>query len=244
LRNFTKGKPVYSIWFLGFIVGAGHAFEADHIAAVSSLVCGKTSRRDIVRHGMIWGLGHTAVLLAVGGTALLLKATFTPQFAFGIEMLVGVMLIGLGAHVIYRLRRDRVHFHRHAHSGGIEHIHIHSHQNETVPHTPANHRHTHPDTSAWRTLMVGFMHGLAGSAAIVLATAATLNSPSLGLFYIAIFGVGSVLGMGLVSLVMSLVLIPARALTRLNTGLHYAIGAITISVGLYVLASSGQMFFA
>lgn len=233
-----------SIWILGFIVGLGHAFEPDHMAAVSTLISDKSSRRDIIRHGVIWGLGHTLVLMVVGGTALLLKTTLSAQFAVGLEMLVGIMLVGLGGHVIYRLRRDRVHFHRHNHQDGVEHIHIHSHQNDTTPHTSAKHRHAHPDRSALRTLLVGVMHGLAGSAAIILTTAATLNSPPLGLFYIAVFGVGSVLGMACVTLLMSLILIPARALTRLNNGLHYFIGTATISVGIYVLATSGVMLGA
>lgn len=233
-----------SIWILGFIVGLGHAFEPDHMAAVSTLISDKSSRRDIIRHGVIWGLGHTLVLMVVGGVALLLKTTLSAQFAVGLEMLVGVMLVGLGGHVIYRLRSDRVHFHRHNHQGGVEHIHIHSHQNDTTPHTPAKHRHAHPDRSALRTLLVGIMHGLAGSAAIILTTAATLNSPPLGLFYIAVFGVGSVLGMACVTLLMSLILIPARALTRLNNGLHYFIGTATISIGVYVLAISGAMLGA
>jgi len=232
---------VISIWVLGFIVGAGHAFEPDHMAAVSTLVSDKSSRRDIIRHGMIWGLGHTLVLLIVGGAALLLKTTLPVQFAIGLEMMVGVMLVGLGAHVIYRLRRDRVHFHRHSHQNGVEHIHIHSHQHDTTPHTPSKHRHVHPDRSAWRTLLVGLMHGMAGSAAIILTTAATLSSAPLGLFYIAVFGAGSILGMAAISLLMSLVLVPVRALKRLNNGLHYFIGMATMSVGLYVMVTSGAM---
>jgi hypothetical protein len=232
---------VISIWILGFIVGAGHAFEPDHMAAVSALISDKTTRRDIVRHGMIWGIGHTLVLLLVGGVALLMKTTLPEQFAVGLEVMVGIMLVGLGAHVIYRLRRDRVHLHRHSHQDGVEHIHIHSHQHDTTPHTPAKHKHAHPDRSAWRTLMVGIMHGMAGSAAIILTTAATLNSAPLGLFYIATFGAGSILGMAAISLMMSLVLIPVRALTRLNNVLHYFIGTATMSVGLYVIVTSGTM---
>ena len=230
-----------SIWILGFIVGAGHAFEPDHMAAVSALISDKNSRRDVMRHGMIWGVGHTIVLLVVGGVALLMKTTLSEQFAIGLEVMVGVMLFGLGAHVIYRLRRDRVHLHRHSHQDGVEHIHIHSHQHDTTAHTPAKHKHAHPDRSVWRTLMVGIMHGMAGSTAIILTMAATLNSAPLGLFYIATFGLGSILGMAAISLMMSLVLIPVRALTSLNNGLHYVIGTATMSVGLYVIVKSGTM---
>ncbi len=224
---------------LGLLVGAGHALEIDHVAAVAALVCGKSSRRQIIRHGMIWGAGHTLVLLLVGGTALFVKSSLPQSFSADLEMLVGVMLIGLGLHVLYRLHRDRVHFHRHGHISGAEHIHLHSHSGETRPHDPTTHDHQHPDTTAWRTLIVGFMHGLAGSAALVMGTAATLSSSLLGVAYIALFGIGSIFGMGLISAGMSAVLLPVNLLTGMHKSLHFLIGIGTIAVGAYVIVSTG-----
>lgn len=234
-----------SILSFGLVVGAGHAFEADHIAAVSSLVSGKTGHRSIIRHGMIWGLGHTLILLVVGGTILTLKSTIAPDLALGIEALVGMMLVGLGGHVLYRLRRDRVHFHKHRHGDAGEHFHLHSHAGEGKAHDPASHAHAHPDRGAIRALLVGMMHGLAGSAAVVLGTAAALQSPLAGLAYIAVFGAGSIAGMALVSAALSVpLIITARLLTRANTALQLAIGVVTIGIGIYIVGLSAQLLIA
>lgn len=221
-----------TILTLGFMIGIAHAFEADHVAAVSSLVSGRRNIRSIARHGAVWGLGHSITLLVVGGAVLLLNAAIPPRIATELELLVGVMLVGLGLHVLYRLRRDRVHFHKHSHVDGQQHFHLHSHARETAPHQPSAHRHAHPDRSALRTLMVGIMHGLAGSAALVLVAAASLQSPQIGIAYILLFGLGSMLGMAAVSALIALPLkLTARYMTRANQGLQAAIGILTIGIG-------------
>ena len=104
------------------------------------------------------------------------------------------MLIGLGAHVLWRLWRDRVHFHRHGHGDGTVHIHAHSHAGETLPHARAPHAHAHG--FRWRTLLVGLMHGMAGSAALLVLAVSQASSPAVGLGYVALFGIGSMIGMG------------------------------------------------
>jgi len=217
---------------LGFLIGIAHAFEADHLAAVSSLVSGKSNRRQILRHGMIWGLGHWLTLLLVAGPVLLLGRTLPDQLAVELELLVGVMLLGLGVHVLYRLNRDRVHFHRHSHQDGTTHLHLHSHAGEPARHEPLAHKHAHPDRASLKVLAVGVMHGLAGSAALVLVAAASLQSALAGFGYILLFGLGSVLGMGLVSALIALPLsYTARHLTRANTMLQIVIGVLTLGIG-------------
>ncbi len=228
---------------LGFLIGISHAFEADHVAAVSSLVSGKTSRITMMRHGAIWGMGHTLTLFLVGGGVLLAGVVIGPNVSNGLETAVGVMLLGLGGHVFYRLWRDRVHFHLHRHGDGTRHFHLHSHAGEDGRHDPGKHSHGHPDGAAIRTLMVGMMHGMAGSASLVLVAAAAMNSLALGLLYILLFGVGSILGMATMSLVIALPLTyTAQALTRVNTSLQFLIGTITIGVGAVKLFESAQFF--
>lgn len=230
-----------AILTLGFLIGITHAFEADHLAAVSSLVSGKTDRNTILKHGALWGLGHTITLLLVGGVVLLTGNAISEQFSVGLELIVGVMLVGLGGHVLYRLRRDRVHFHRHQHSDGTRHFHLHSHQNQPATHDPARHKHNHPDHSAKRTLAVGMMHGAAGSAALVLIAAAAMTTPLIGLLYILLFGAGSILGMAGMSVLIALPLTwTARAMTRLNGALQLVIGTVTIGLGFYTIAVSAQ----
>ncbi len=229
----------------GFVIGGSHAFEADHVAAVSTLVAGKTDRRQIIRHGMLWGMGHTLTLLVVGGFLLVTQTALSPLTSGGIEGAVGLMLVGLGAHLIWRLRRDRVHLHSHRHGDGAVHLHLHSHAGETGPHDADSHRHSHPDRSALRTLLVGTMHGLAGSAAIVLTLAASAGSPLAGLSYIAIFGLGSIAGMAGVSAVLSVPLyFSARFLTRLNRTLQLGIAIFSIGLGVSIMLASARLFLA
>src|SRR5258708_21229790 len=104
------------------------------------------------------------------------------------------MLVGLGAHVLWRLWRDRVHFHKHGHGDGTVHIHAHSHAGETIPHARAPHSHVHG--FRWRTLLVGLMHGMAGSAALLVLAVSQAASPAAGLAYVALFGICSVAGVG------------------------------------------------
>ena len=222
---------MFGILGLGFLLGMQHALEADHIAAVSSIAARRTQIGDIVRHGLTWGLGHTLTLFVFAGAALLLGHAIPEQVARPIETAVGIMLVGLGAHVLWRLWRDRVHFHKHGHGDGTVHIHAHSHAGETVAHARAVHAHAHG--FRWRTLLVGLMHGMAGSAALLVLTVSQASSPAVGLGYVALFGIGSMVGMGALSTVIAVPLaVSARWLTWANRGLQGAVGIVTIAIGL------------
>jgi high-affinity nickel permease len=222
---------MFGILGLGFLLGMQHALEADHIAAVSSIAARRTQIGDIVRHGLTWGLGHTLTLFVFAGAALLLGHAIPEQVARPIETAVGIMLVGLGAHVLWRLWRDRMHFHKHGHGDGTVHIHAHSHAGETVAHACAAHAHAHG--FRWRTLLVGLMHGMAGSAALLVLTVSQASSPAVGLGYVALFGIGSMVGMGALSTVIAVPLaVSARWLTWANRGLQGAVGIVTIAIGL------------
>jgi hypothetical protein len=222
---------MFEILGLGFLLGMQHALEADHIAAVSSIAARRTHVEEIVKHGLTWGLGHTLTLFAFAGAAILLGRAIPEHFARPIETAVGVMLVGLGAHVLWRLWRDRVHFHRHGHGDGTVHIHAHSHAGEPVSRIGASH--AHPHGFRWRTLLVGLMHGMAGSAALLVLAVSQASSPAAGLGYVVLFGVGSMIGMGALSAVIAVPLaVSARWLTRANNGLQGAVGIVTIAIGL------------
>jgi ABC-type nickel/cobalt efflux system permease component RcnA len=214
-----------------------HALEADHIAAVSSLAARRTHIGDIVKHGLTWGLGHTLSLFVFACVAILRDRAIPEHFARPLETAVGVMLIGLGAHVLWRLWRDRVHFHRHGHSDGTVHFHAHSHAGETVAHARAAHAHAHG--FRWRALLVGLMHGMAGSAALLVLAASRASSPAAGLGYVALFGIGSMVGMGALSTVIAVPLaVSARWLTLANRGLQGAVGVITVAIGIMTIAET------
>jgi hypothetical protein len=228
---------MFGILGLGFLLGMQHALEADHIAAVSSIAARRSHVGDIVKHGLTWGLGHTLTLFAFAGAAILLGHAIPEQFARPLETAVGIMLVGLGAHVLWRLWRDRVHFHQHGHGDGTVHLHAHSHAGETVTHARAAHSHAHG--FRWRTLLVGLMHGMAGSAALLVLTVSQASSPAAGLGYIALFGVGSMIGMGLLSTLIAVPLaVSARWLTWANSGLQGGVGIVTIAIGIRTIAAT------
>lgn len=235
-----------SVLGLGLLLGMQHAMEADHVAAVSSVVSRKKGLRSITWHGAIWGIGHTLTLLLVAGTCILLKTTIAEKTAERLEFAVGIMLVALGAHVLWRLWRDRVHFGTHEHDDGTRHMHAHSHAGEHGPHERSNHHHDHPEAMPWRTLLIGTMHGMAGSAALVVLTASSIVDPWGGLAYVLVFGLGSVAGMALLSAVIAVPLTwTASSLTTANRAIQAAIGIATIGVGAHViLETAGSLFGA
>ena len=228
---------MFGILGLGFLLGMQHALEADHIAAVSSIAARRSNVGDIVRHGLTWGLGHTLTLFAFAGAAIWLGRAIPEHVARPLETAVGFMLVGLGAHVLWRLWRDRVHFHRHGHDDGTVHIHAHSHAGETRPHARAPHAHGHG--FRWRTLLVGLMHGMAGSAALLVLAVSQAASPAVGLGYVALFGIGSMIGMAALSTVIAVPLVvSARWLTWANRGLQGVVGAVTIAIGVNTIVET------
>jgi hypothetical protein len=221
---------MFGVLGLGFLLGMQHALEVDHVAAVSSIAARRTDVVDVVKHGLTWGIGHTLTLFAFAGAALGLGQAIPEHLARPIESAVGIMLVGLGAHVLWRLWRDRVHFHEHRHDDGTAHLHAHSHAGETAPHGRAPHMHAHG--FRWRTLLVGLMHGMAGSAALLVLAVSQASSVAIGLGYVALFGIGSMLGMGALSVVIAVPLaLSARWLTWANSGLQGTVGVMTIAIG-------------
>ncbi len=203
---------MFGILGLGLLLGMQHALEADHIAAVSSIAARRTNVAEIVKHGLTWGLGHTITLFLFSGTALILGRAIPEGFAQPLEAAVGLILIVLGGNLLWRLRCDRIHVHGHRHADGVAHFHLHSHAGETLPHAANPHAHRHG--IRWRTLAVGLMHGMAGSAALLVLAVARAPNHFDGLLYVALFGVGSMIGMAALS---SLIAVPLVISARLLT---------------------------
>ena len=215
---------------LGFLLGMQHALEADHIAAVSSIAARRSNLSDIVKHGLTWGLGHTLTLFVFTGAAILLGRAIPDNLAQPIETTVGIMLVGLGANVLWRLWRGRVHFHQHRHDDGTHHVHVHSHANEEGPHEQNDHVHEHG--FRWRSLLVGLMHGMAGSAALLVLAVSQIGNSFYRMLYVVLFGIGSMLGMGVLSTVIAVPLAAsASRLTWVNRTIQVVIGIVTIGIG-------------
>lgn len=229
-----------SILVFGLLFGMQHALEADHVAAVSSLVSSRGSSRRALRHGVMWGIGHALTLSFVAGTAVVTGAALSPSLAAWLEAIVGLMLIALGGHLLYRLARDKVHFHMHRHDARTVHLHAHSHAGDFTdrPHG-FEHRHDHPQGLPWRGFFVGMVHGLAGSAALIILTASAIGDPWSGMAYVLVFGLGSVLGMAALSAVLALPLAwTARVMTVTNNLLRGGIGLVTCGIGVMIIAES------
>jgi len=232
---------VTSILFFGLLIGMQHALEADHIAAVSSMVAREKTLRGMIRHGAFWGIGHAVTLMLFACAVIGFGLVISDQLANWLELAVGVMLVGLGGHVIYRMIKERIHFHSHRHSDAVNHVHAHSHAGEERRHERCRHDHQHVNRLPVRTVLVGMMHGLAGSAALVVLAISTVNDPVTGVAYVALFGMGSVVGMAFLSAVIAVPLgASARLLTWANRGLQCGIGVFTIGLGLVVIVRSVQ----
>jgi len=200
--------PSYlTILGLGFVLGLRHALDADHIAAVSTVLATRPSWRASGIIGFSWGLGHTLVLLFVGAVALALQVSIPESVANAAEFAVGLMLIALGGTLAVRVLRERWHSHSHDH-GGHRHEHLHSHA------VTCGHGHAHWWSDSVKPLCIGMAHGLAGSAALVLVVVTASRTVLEGLAYIAVFGLGSIIGMMLIGLVLSLPVVWSLSLGR------------------------------
>ena len=233
-----------SILLVGFLIGMRHAVEADHVAAVASLTArsnsqGRNSLASAIKQGTVWGLGHTLTLFVVGSVVLFMENVIPDHLVLLLELIVGVMLVLLGVDVLQRLCKERIHFHLHNHNNEIVHFHAHSHHNEKI-HNPQKHVHQHPTGFPFRALFVGLMHGLEGSAALIMLTLQTVQSPLLGMFYILLFGIGSIVGMAVLSVAIAVPLsYSTSVLTWLHNGLQGVIGCATLSLGVLVIYHIG-----
>lgn len=251
-------------------MGMKHATEVDHLAAVATLAAGKQSLAQTLHQGVAWGVGHTLSLMLFGSLVMLLGTAIPPWLEHGLEMMVGVMLILLGADLVRRLIKQKIHFHVHGHddSNGqfLQHVHAHSHavspaNGEAHTHAPAKrrglmrrfethslvahsaqdaHHHVHPKKLPLRALLVGMMHGMAGTAAMILLSLTAVKSISLGLLYILIFGLGSVVGMAVLSTVIAIPLrLSVVRLAWLHHGITLAFGSFSCLLGAWMVYQIG-----
>lgn len=221
---------LYAAFGLGLILGIKHALDADHLIAVSTIVSEHRSLKWASLIGGFWGLGHTTTLFFVGLLVIGLRLTIPPRVALGLEFLVALMLIILGAGILWRsFGVEKLHLHTHAHNPETHtHFHLHGSKEE-------DHSHRHPFNSMRKPFLVGMVHGLAGSAALMLLVLTTIPSPLTGLVYIVIFGFGSVGGMLVLSSLIGLpFILTARRFTLLNRWIRVLAGGASIVFGLFL----------
>lgn len=224
----TTEISTVSVLVLGFVLGLRHATEADHLAAVSTIVSEKKNLFTASVVGGLWGIGHTISLFAVGLLVILLKLQISETVENRLEAVVGVMLVLLGLNAFRKLfQAEKVHFHTHEH-GGHAHTHVHTHNVESKE---ESHHRFSP-----RSLVVGMVHGLAGSAALMLMVVPTISSPLLAMVYILIFGIGSIGGMMLMSLLIGLPFhFTAGRFAKLNSIIRFCAGIFSVGLGVSII---------
>ena len=225
---------------LGFLIGMQHALEADHLAAVGTMAAGHHGgKRGLALRGAVWGLGHTITLFAICAAVILLGMTLTERMSAALEFGVGVMLVLLGLDVLRRMRAQRVHFHAHRHDGGRPHLHAHSHRGATAPHGEDPHDHKHSQGFPLRALVIGLVHGAAGSAGLLALAVAATREPWAAVGYVAVFGLGSILGMAALSFVAAWPLGAAERHAKwLHGGLALGAAALAVGIGIDVMAET------
>jgi sulfite exporter TauE/SafE len=230
-----SATSTFAVLGLGFLLGLKHATEADHLAAVSTIVSERKSLWSSAFIGGIWGLGHTISLFIAGVFVLLLNFQISERTERSLEFCVGVMLFLLGLNVLRKLVKGaKLHFHAHEH-GKHAHVHPHIHQNATdEPHTH------HGFSFSPRALLIGMVHGMAGSAALMLLVIPTIESRVVGLLYIVIFGAGSIGGMMLMSFLVGLPFhFTASRFNRFNNILQGVAGFASVALGLIIIYEKG-----
>ena len=176
--EITPDLTTYSLLFFGFVLGLRHATEADHLAAVSTIVSERKSLFSAALVGGLWGVGHTIALFVVGLIVILLKLQISESVEAKLESVVGLMLVILGVNAVRKILSSKtIHAHTHDHSGH-EHKHLHTHADETAE---ASHHRFSP-----RSVVVGMIHGLAGSGALMFIILPLIESPVVALAYLSL----------------------------------------------------------
>ncbi len=206
-----------AILLLGFFLGMRHATDADHVVAVTAIVSRGRTARGALWVGALWGLGHSATILAVGGALVLFGWVIPPRLGLSMELSVALMLIVLGTMNL---------------AGSLSQIGRAAHHHGEGADGPAP---APRGRGALRPVIVGVVHGLAGSAAIALLVLTTIDSASRALLYLAVFGLGTLSGMLLLTLAMSLPLSAlARRLPNAEQRLARITGLASIALGLFL----------
>jgi len=220
---------ILSILGAGFLIGMKHALDADHVVAVSTIVSESRKFKKAAAIGIRWGLGHTSTLFLAGLLVIIMGIKIPEKISLSLEFGVGLILVILGVSTIRGYFVKRVHAHSHEHNNN-SHLHFHYH-NESKQHL-----HEHQTKSARSPFLIGMVHGMAGSGALMLLVLGTVSSPIAGLLYVLVFGIGSTMGMLIISTLISLpFIVTANYSQRLNRFIALAAGSVSVVAGLLLM---------
>jgi hypothetical protein len=247
---------LFAIMLLGFLLGMRHATDPDHVVAVTTIVSRERTMLHATMIGALWGLGHTLTIFLVGSAIILFKLTIPPRIGLSMELSVGLMLILLGVLNLTGVLRRAMEWItiRCLCSGAHSHFlfgrwTVHTHNEDGEPILMESFSILGWTPQWWkqmglfhilRPLVVGIVHGLAGSAAVALLVLTTINRPSWAMGYLLIFGFGTVAGMMLITAIIALPFAYSlQYFTRLNRGLAMASGLVSVAFGLFLCYQIG-----
>jgi len=204
---------IVSVLALGVFLGVRHATDADHVVAISTLVSRARSLRAALSIGAFWGIGHTLTVLLVGGAIVWFQLSIPPHLALALELLVALMLIALGVMNVKSKTPGPEQAEQHARLSGQRRL---------------------------RSLLVGVVHGLAGSAALALLVLTTIPEPFWALVYLATFGLGTICGMALVTTIVALpISLASRRFGSFERTLARVTGIASVAFGVFLVYQIG-----
>ena len=251
---------------IGFFLGMRHATDPDHVVAVSTIVSREKSIARAGWIGVLWGVGHTLTILVVGAAIILFGIVIPPRVGLALEFSVALMLILLGVlnltgtmkwigHKLSPSHPEALQTHSHVHFHGTHlHAHSHTHEGETQHHTKEQHHAREIDPPHWlrrpfvklgwfhslRPLLVGVVHGLAGSAAVALLVLGTIRNPRWAIFYLLLFGLGTIAGMMLLTLAFAMpVTLAGNRYAWISRGMIAGTGVLSLAFGTVVAYHTG-----
>ena len=227
---------IVAVLGIGLVFGLKHATEVDHVVAISTIVSQHKNVFHSALVGALWGAGHTVSLLVIAAIVLTLRVAIPETVSGLLEFGVALMIIGLGFSALWRALRKNgeVHVHQHSHDG-LSHTHVHFHEKETK-HQPAAHtQHSHAISRiGWKPVLIGMMHGLAGSGALTLLVLTQISSSLIGFLYVGTFGLGSIVGMLLMSGIIGLPFaLASKKLTHVHQGIQAVAAVLSICFGVW-----------
>jgi high-affinity nickel-transport protein len=247
-----------SILALGFFLGMRHATDSDHVIAVTTIVSRQRNIVSAALTGVFWGIGHSITLLTVGGAIILFGLVIPQRVGMGLEFCVALMLILLGWLNLRAFRRsvssvtsNEQHVHEHVHQHG-DYVHRHPHG-----HDPEKHGHSEKDVPTarmdrqfgrshfyrlLRPVIVGVVHGLAGSAAVALLVLPIIRDPIWAMMYLLIFGAGTIAGMMLITAAIAApITYSANCFRAFNRYVGPAAGVLSLMFGLFLVYQIGYV---
>ena len=229
-------------FLIGFVFGLWHAFDLDHVGAMMTFVVSRDSSPGrAIRYSVLWATGHALMLLLMTLLIMALQVEVSGQLASIMEFMVGAMLVVLALDTFRKMRSIKMHTHHHVHESESAHDHLHVHlRSETHEHGLHTHTHAARDNYVLRALLVGLMHGMAGSAALILIVLNAVTSVGTAVLYVIFFSLGAMAGMGMLSLLIALQLRrTAHCSLELASRLRGYVAIVVLSLGLFIMSRTG-----